>query len=123
MESIAESPSLSNADLGTLLRDLLKLLQNRPLTEEELRVCFTKTDGLPTNIVFEEITVLGNIFLPKSALNAFRRKVYAAVCDWIQKYNRVSLVTQPLAIPVLSGKNNTSPLCRLCGCIECTMIP
>lgn len=49
--------------------------KNSPLTEEELKNCFLKTDGIPLDIRFSEIR-LGNVFLAKSRLNAFRRKLY-----------------------------------------------
>ena len=84
----------------------LQTAQNRPLTAEEVCACFTKTDGLPADIVFEHVTVSGDIFIPKSALNAFRRKVYATICEGIQKYNRVPLSTQSLTISALYGKND-----------------
>lgn len=48
----------------------------RPLTEEEVKTCFSKTDGLPVQVIFDEIRIVGNCFLPKSALNGFRRRFY-----------------------------------------------
>ena len=49
---------------------------NRPLTKEEINSCFLKTDGLPIDVIIEEIRLEGNIFLAKSQINAFRRQVY-----------------------------------------------
>jgi putative protease len=58
---------------------ILQTAQNRPLTKEDLKSCFLKTDGLPAEIRFERIDLIGNIFLPKSELNALRRSFYQAV--------------------------------------------
>ena len=49
---------------------------NRPLTKEEIQMCFLKTDGLPIDVIVEDIRLEGDIFLPKSQLNAFRRQVF-----------------------------------------------
>lgn len=59
----------------------LQTAQARPLTEDELRSCFNKTDGLPVDIHFDEVDIEGNIFIPKSALNAFRRSFYAKLSE------------------------------------------
>ena len=55
----------------------------RPLTEEEVKTCFSKTDGLPVRVVFDEIQILGNCFLPKSVLNGFRRNFYERLLEKI----------------------------------------
>ena len=57
----------------------LQTAKNSPLSEEELITCFSKTDGLPTQILFEKVEIKGNIFIAKSELNAFRRSVYAQI--------------------------------------------
>ena len=70
MVTFAES-SVATAKWGNLLVEsdnILQSAQNRPLTEEEIRTCFSKTDGLPMDVHFEKITVNGNIFIPKSEL-------------------------------------------------------
>ena len=74
---------------------ILQSAQNRPLTEADITACFFKTDGLPANIDLEVI-LNGNIFIPKSELNAFRRKVYAMICDKIRGYGRVALLKDVL---------------------------
>ena len=63
----------------------LQSAENRPLTEEELKTCFAKTDGLPIEVLFESIELRGNIFMPKSLLNAFRREFYAKLTEQVQK--------------------------------------
>lgn len=51
--------------------------ERAPLAEADVRACFEKTDGLP---VAPHISVkTAGAFLPKSALNAFRRAFYAAL--------------------------------------------
>ena len=49
------------------------------LDEEEVKSCFAKTDGLPLDVSFEEIRVVGDVFMAKSMLNAFRREFYEKV--------------------------------------------
>ena len=58
---------------------ILQSAMNRPLTEEELKICFSKTDGLPVSVEFEKISLQGNIFIPKSDLNAFRRAFFEKI--------------------------------------------
>lgn len=50
--------------------------QSRPLTVEEIKSVFEKTDRLPIDVTFDKVEVQGDIFLPKSLLNAFRREFY-----------------------------------------------
>lgn len=54
--------------------------QSRPLTQAEVEACFLKTDGLPVDVVFESVEIVENPFLPKSALNAFRRGFFEQFC-------------------------------------------
>ncbi len=51
--------------------------QTAPLAADDLAACFQKTDGLPLEVCCEVVT--DGVFLPKSALNAFRRDFYAAL--------------------------------------------
>ncbi|MBQ8685238.1 MAG: U32 family peptidase [Clostridia bacterium] len=59
----------------------LQSANSRPLTKEELIACFSKTDGLPVDVAFEEIDLQGNIFIPKSQLNALRRSFFEALTE------------------------------------------
>ncbi len=83
----------------------LQSAQNRALTADELRICFSKTDGLPVAVHFDWIDLQGNIFIPKSELNAFRRKVYATLSDEITKNGHVAYEYRPFEVGVYSGKN------------------
>lgn len=84
---------------------ILQTAQNRPLTKEDLKSCFLKTDGLPAEIRFERIDLIGNIFLPKSELNALRRSFYQAVSTKIAKGDRKELVRLEI-IPTQQKGNN-----------------
>lgn len=79
--------------------------QSRPLTTDELKTCFAKTDGLPVTVVFDEIDLVGNIFIPKSALNAFRRAFYVMLAERIAKKGNAQYTYQPFAPVKQSGKN------------------
>ena len=82
----------------------LQSAQNRPLTQDELMTCFSKTDTLPVRIVFDEIVINGNIFIPKAELNAFRRRVYAELeSSWTT--SRMQEVYQSFSVSRFVGKN------------------
>ena len=54
--------------------------ERAPLTRAEIETCFCRTDGLPFSVQFSEVVTQG-AFLPRAALNAFRRAAYASLCD------------------------------------------
>ena len=85
--------------------NVLQSAQNRPLTQEEIRACFSKTDGLPADIRFDEIVLQGNIFIPKSELNGFRRTVLAGICARIQKGEREQVEGKTISTGMMQGKN------------------
>ena len=84
----------------------LQSAQNRPLSREELENCFRKTDGLPVKVTFEEIALGGNIFIPKSELNAFRREFYAKLADVTAKHGNVAYECQPISFTKICGNND-----------------
>lgn len=92
-------------DVQVKSAERLQKAEARSLTEEEVRTCFSKTDGLPVLIDFKEIQINGSIFIPKSLLNAFRREFYATVSNRVtQKGNReYALKTFP--ITSIKGEN------------------
>lgn len=53
--------------------------QGRPFTAENFETCFNKIDLYPFEIVYKDIRIEDNVFVPLSLLNAFRREVYAQV--------------------------------------------
>ncbi len=83
----------------------LQCATSRPLTADEIRTCFLKTDGLPVEIEFEDIHVEGEIFIPKSSLNAFRRKFYEEIITQIQTQGNHSYTYQPIAVDKPKGAN------------------
>lgn len=84
--------------------NILQSAQNRPLTEEELKACFLKTDGLPVDVEFSTVSLVGNIFMTKSELNAFRRAFYQKLCENLINVDRIAFNRElPLYIP--QGKN------------------
>lgn len=52
----------------------LSKAKNQPLTQSDLETCFNKSEMFKPNLKVE----LGEVFIPKSELNEFRRKVYEA---------------------------------------------
>ncbi|MBO5363657.1 MAG: U32 family peptidase, partial [Clostridia bacterium] len=78
---------------------------NGPLTSAELMSNFSKTDGMPIKVEFESVETSGDVFLPKSALNAFRREFYALLAQKVAVGERAPL-TNAWSIPKLSGCNS-----------------
>ena len=83
----------------------LQSAQNRPLTDAEVKACFMKTDGLAVDVLFDTVAIEGNIFIPKSELNAFRRKVYEKICDFVCKGNRTFAAEYAIQKNEIQGKN------------------
>ena len=84
----------------------LSSAQNRPLSEEEVKTCFSKTDGLPIDIHFDIVDIQGNCFIAKSQLNAFRRDFFARLAEYISKDGRTEYAYQPFESFELQGKND-----------------
>lgn len=100
-----EKPMASCGDFHFVGEKILQSAIQRPLTVDELRACFEKTDGLPVEIVFGESKVEGNIFIPKSELNAFRRAFYNALSMQVAKGDRTELEAQPLPMKEVEREN------------------
>lgn len=101
-----EVPRVTCGELVFLGEKPLQGAQNRPLSQEELCSCFEKTDGLPIDIMFQEILLEGNIFIPKSELNSFRRAFYAKLCESVRMGKRVCYKPSfPVHLPI-RGKNS-----------------
>ena len=86
--------------------EILEEAQNCPLTEIDLKNCFSKTDGLPVEVIFEEIRLKGNIFLPKSKLNNWRRSFYTLLKEAIVKGERKGLEYASWEKIEFKGKND-----------------
>ena len=76
-----ERAHISGGGVDVFSEEALQSAQSRPLTEEELKNCFEKTDGLPLQVHFEEIDLKGNIFIAKSQLNAIRRTFFSKLSE------------------------------------------
>lgn len=103
--SLGERALVEGEGVCVYSEDMLQPAANRPLTEEELKTCFMKTDGLPVEVAFESIQINGEIFIPKSQLNALRRSFYAALSEKIIKNGRIQYGYKPVEMPVFVGKN------------------
>ena len=76
---------------------------NAPLTEAEICACFQKTDAFP--FVPEIRVITENAFLPKSALNAFRRAFYTNLAHYLVP-DRVPLSTSEFSETVPTRRGN-----------------
>ena len=79
------------------------------LTEEEVRRCFSRTDGLPLSVTFDRVEVGEGVFVVRSSLNAFRRAVFAGIAEALAGGPRpaVSLVREPRPAGSLAGGART----------------
>ncbi|MBE5752953.1 MAG: U32 family peptidase [Clostridiales bacterium] len=71
----------------------LQQAQSRPLSKKDVADCFMKTDSLPLEVNFENVEIVGDIFLAKSQLNAFRREFYSALINGNEKRERLEYET------------------------------
>ena len=85
--------------------DILEQANSSPLTKQQVMDCFNKTDGLPIQVSFEKVEIDGDIFIPKSKLNAFRRDFYLALSKKITGERTVEIKPLPSLTPI-SGKND-----------------
>lgn len=96
--------SVSGGGVTLQSEEKMQSATSRPLTREELIACFSKTDGLPVEVAFEEIELQGDIFIPKSRLNAFRRAFF----EKLTKNDRAPLALQAQSVALLGGKNEAT---------------
>ena len=91
----------------------LAAASSSPLTETDIRANFLKTDGLPVDVVFDSVRIEGEIFMPKSALNAFRRKFYEQLAQKVAAAQRSELFPK-WSIPFYAGKNEKTAVLSTC---------
>ena len=94
-----------SGDIQMQSTEVLQSASSRPLSEEELKSCFLKTDGLPVDILFTTVLIEGNIFIPKSVLNAMRRAFYDKIRQAATKKACITLPTKTQNKNPLCGKN------------------
>ena len=75
-----EPPKMRCGDFEMTGGEPLARAERAPLSEEELKNCFQKTDTLPFFVTFERVETEG-AFLPKSALNALRRAFFQGLAE------------------------------------------
>lgn len=100
---VGERAKVKCGDVEVCSEQPLDRAASRPLTREELIACFKKTDGLPVDVNFSEIELSGDIFIPKSGLNALRRAFYQALKKRITGGRQV--LHKQFELPVFAGKN------------------
>lgn len=76
------------------------------LSEEDIKRCFEKVDGLPVSVSFEEIGIDGKVFLPKSLLNGFRREFFKQLLENRTKNENTAYSFQPIQTHRFVGKND-----------------
>ncbi|MCD8294109.1 MAG: U32 family peptidase [Clostridia bacterium] len=95
----------------------LEPAQNKPLTDQDIRSAFLKTDTLPFNVSFGDIETDG-VFMPWSAINEFRRSVFSEFYTEITTLRRRPLDGSALRIPefepgkIAGSGIKTAVLCR-----------
>lgn len=83
----------------------LQTAKNQALTLQDLKTCFMKTDGLPIDVEFKTVDLQGNIFIPKSELNALRRAVYTAFYEDRTRNKNERYETFMMSVPQFEGNN------------------
>lgn len=96
----------SCGDVVVTSKDILQTANNQAVSEEQLKACFEKTDGLPVQVQFEEIVLQGQIFIAKSVLNAFRREFYESIAAQMAKQTRNPTIALSLHTSLIDGKND-----------------
>ena len=100
-----ERAIVESGDIRVYSDEILQSAQSRALTVEELKECFLKTDGLPVEVVFDIVDLQGNIFIPKSALNAIRRTFYEVLAKAVTENGNSALEYAPLKRAECGGDN------------------
>ena len=77
--------------------------KSHPFSAQDFISCFSKTDELPFEPIFENIKITGDFFIVKSSLNAFRREVYLQISRLMLPCKR-ELEERPF--PVIRLKND-----------------
>ena len=84
----------------------LQTAKNQALSEQDLKACFMKTDGLPVDVTFEKIEIKGSIFIAKSELNSLRRAVYSAFYEGKTATNNAVYEAWTTVLPEFKGYNS-----------------
>ena len=93
---------VESGDIFVQSDEILQSATSQALTKEDVITCFSKTDGLPITVKFDEVEIIGNIFIPKSKLNAIRRTFF----EKLAIRDRNPIVQKQLIASVKPCKNN-----------------
>ena len=84
---------------------------NRGLMEEDVLKCFCKVDGYPFEPEFTDISVIGEPFVPVSALNSLRRHAYSEHFKMLSCNSNETIGSiLPLPIKRRCGKNSLTAI-------------
>ncbi len=78
-----------------------------PLTENDIKICFSKTDKFPYKVIFQEITTQ-NAFVLKSDLNAVRRKIFESYFYKVSQNNNKTIEDDCEIPQIINQVNNKS---------------
>ncbi|MCI5837909.1 MAG: U32 family peptidase [Christensenellaceae bacterium] len=70
--------SFKNISFTVFSDEIFDKSESKPVSESEIKACFDKVGDYPISPE-TEISSIENVFVPKSLLNAFRRKCYAEI--------------------------------------------
>ena len=98
--------------------EVLTAANSRALTSEEVVACFLKTDGLPVTVEFENISINGEIFLPKSQLNAFRRDVYEKLVSVGNDREKLVYKELPVCVGEAKALEKTAVIAKDFSCVQ-----
>ena len=100
-----EKPIVACGDITIMGDSPLQTAKNQPLTVEDLKACFLKTDGMPVSVEFVNVDLKGNIFIPKSEINSLRRSLYTAVYEAKTSTTNTLYEYSSIELSKLAGKN------------------
>ncbi len=85
-----------NGKSAEIKGEVLQKPINRPLEKKDIEECFSKSEYFSAVIRYIHFD---NVFIVKSALNEFRRKVYAKVKELLLNHDRIELKSIKINIP------------------------
>lgn len=103
--SVGERAVVSGGGVDLVSDFILEEANSSALSEEELKRCFEKVDGLPVGVHFEEIALEGKAFVPKSLLNGFRREFYKKLFEKRTKNQNAQYQPLPIEKACFTGEN------------------
>ena len=104
--AVGEKAEINAGGVSVLSDTILQEAATSPLTVEDLKANLLKTDGLPITVCFDSVEVVGQVFIPKSTLNALRRTFYTRLGEWVARGDRSTL--SPEWQPLRIGETNQS---------------